>query len=49
MSLLRTWLTAIQCWDKVMFGTDWPIVNLGEYIGFIRPAGAGDALGAGVL
>ena len=34
--LLRTWLTAIQCWDKVMFGTDWPIVNLGEYIGFIR-------------
>ena len=19
-----------------MFGTDWPIVNLGEYIGFIR-------------
>ena len=34
--LLRTWLTAIQCWDKVMFGTDWPIVNLGEYIGFTR-------------
>ena len=33
--LLRSWLTAIQCWDKVMFGTDWPIVNLGEYIGFI--------------
>ena len=35
VSLLRTWLTAIQCWDKVMFGTDWPIVNLGEYIGFV--------------
>ena len=36
VSLLRTWLTAIQCWDKVMFGTDWPIVNLGEYADFIR-------------
>ncbi len=35
VSLLRTWLTAIQCWDKILFGTDWPIVNLGEYIGFI--------------
>ena len=36
VSLLRTWLTAIQCWDKVMFGTDWPIVNLGEYVDFIH-------------
>mgnify|MGYP006068577221 FL=1 len=35
VSLLRAWLTAIQCWDKLMFGTDWPIVNLEEYIGFI--------------
>ena len=35
-SLLRTWLTAIEQWDDVMFGTDWPIVNLGEYIDFIR-------------
>ena len=34
--LLRTWLTAICQWDDVMYGTDWPIVNLGEYIGFIR-------------
>ena len=36
LSLLRTWLTAIQRWDDLMFGTDWPIVNLGEYIDFIR-------------
>ena len=29
--LLRTWLTAICQWDDVMYGTDWPIVNLAEY------------------
>lgn len=34
--LLKTWLTAICCWDKLMYGTDWPIVNLAEYIGFIQ-------------
>ena len=36
VSLLRTWLTAICQWDDVMYGTDWPIVNLEEYIHFIR-------------
>lgn len=36
VSQLRAWLTAIQQWEDLMFGTDWPIVNLGEYIGFIR-------------
>ena len=36
VSLLKTWLTAIGQWDKVMYGTDWPIVNLGEYIEFIK-------------
>lgn len=36
VSLLRTWLTAICQWDDVMYGTDWPIVNLGEYIQFIK-------------
>jgi len=35
-SLLRTWLTAIGQWDDILFGTDWPIVNLGEYIRFIQ-------------
>ena len=34
--LLKTWITAIHSWDRLMFGTDWPIVNLGEYIGFIK-------------
>ncbi len=34
--LLRTWLTAIGKWDDILYGTDWPIVNLGEYIGFVK-------------
>lgn len=34
--LLRTWLVAINCWDKILYGTDWPIVNLAEYIQFIQ-------------
>lgn len=34
--LLRTWLTAICQWDDILYGTDWPIVNLGEYIAFIK-------------
>ena len=34
--LLKTWITAINCWDKLMYGTDWPIVNMGEYIDFIK-------------
>ena len=34
--LLTTWLTAIGRWDDIMYGTDWPIVNLGEYIHFIQ-------------
>jgi len=34
--LLKTWLSAICSWDKLMYGTDWPIVNLGEYIQFIQ-------------
>ena len=34
--LLETWLKAINSWDRLMYGTDWPIVNLGEYIEFIK-------------
>ena len=34
--LLATWLTAIGQWKDILFGTDWPIVNLGEYVEFIR-------------
>ena len=34
--LLKSWLAACGGWDRLMYGTDWPIVNLGEYIGFIK-------------
>ena len=34
--LLRGWLSYVGCWDRVMFGTDWPIVNLEEYIRYIQ-------------
>ncbi len=33
---LRTWLAASGSWDRFLFGTDWPIVNLGEYIKFVQ-------------
>ena len=36
VSLLTTWLKAIGRWEDVMYGTDWPIVNLGEYLEFVR-------------
>ena len=36
VGLLQTWLNYLGCWDRVMYGTDWPIVNLGEYIGYIQ-------------
>lgn len=34
--LLKTWIAATEHWDRFMFGTDWPIVNLGEYIAFVQ-------------
>lgn len=34
--LLQTWLAASLSWDKIMFGTDWPIANLEEYIRLIQ-------------
>ncbi|MGI5962213.1 MAG: amidohydrolase family protein [Lawsonibacter sp.] len=36
VGLLRTWVTAICQWDNLLYGTDWPIVNLEEYIRFIQ-------------
>ena len=36
VSLLRTWFAASNSWHKLLFGTDWPIINLGDYIEFIR-------------
>lgn len=34
--LLRTWLAAAGCWDRLLYGSDWPIVQPGKYIEFIR-------------
>jgi len=35
VELLRTWLQYVGAWDRIMFGTDWPIVNLAEYRDYI--------------
>lgn len=32
---LRAWMGYLNEYDDLMFGTDWPLVNLEEYIGFI--------------
>jgi predicted TIM-barrel fold metal-dependent hydrolase len=34
--LLKSWIAAVEGWDRLMYGTDWPIVNLGEYVRFIQ-------------
>ena len=36
LSQLRAWLDYLDSYEDVMFGTDWPLVNLEEYIAFIR-------------
>lgn len=33
---LRTWLGYLHEYDKIMYGTDWPLVNLAEYKSFIE-------------
>ena len=34
--MVKAWLGYINAWDRVMFGTDWPLVNLEEYVEFIK-------------
>lgn len=29
---LKGWLVYLHAWDRVLFGTDWPLPNLDEYI-----------------
>jgi len=36
VGLLKTWTNAIESWDKIMYGTDWPLANMGEYIGLVK-------------
>lgn len=33
--MLTDWLCYLGCWDRILFGTDFPIVNYGEYIQYI--------------
>lgn len=33
---LETWLGYLDKWDRVLYGSDWPLVNLHSYINLIR-------------
>ncbi len=33
--MLQDWLSYAGCWEKILFGTDFPIVNYGAYIRFV--------------
>ena len=36
ISMLRDWLCYLNRYDSVMFGTDWPLANLGDYVAFVK-------------
>ncbi|MBO4633571.1 MAG: hypothetical protein J5858_16775, partial [Lentisphaeria bacterium] len=33
---IRQWLIYLNQWDKVMYGSDWPLVNIPAYLEIIR-------------
>ena len=33
---LKTWLGCLDCYDKVLYGSDWPLVNLERYLQLIK-------------
>lgn len=33
---LKGWLEYLDLYDRFMFGTDWPLANLGDYIAFMK-------------
>jgi predicted TIM-barrel fold metal-dependent hydrolase len=33
---LKGWLEYLDLYDRFMFGTDWPLANLGDYIAFTK-------------
>lgn len=35
MDYMRTWISYPAAFDRIMYGTDWPLVNMGEYIDFV--------------
>jgi predicted TIM-barrel fold metal-dependent hydrolase len=36
LNMLRDWLEYLDSFDRIMFGTDWPLANLGDYISFVK-------------
>ncbi|MBQ6833082.1 MAG: amidohydrolase family protein, partial [Lachnospiraceae bacterium] len=36
LDTLKTWISYCDCYDKFMFGTDWPLANYEDYIEFIQ-------------
>lgn len=36
MDFVRCWLSYLDSYDRILYGTDWPLVNLYEYIEFIK-------------
>ena len=33
---LKGWISYLSAYDRLMFGTDWPLANLGDYIAFTK-------------
>jgi len=36
IQMLHDWLSYVGAYDRVMFGTDWPLANLGDYVTFVK-------------
>ena len=36
LEYIRTWLVYLNSWDKIMYGSDWPLVNIPAYAEVIR-------------
>ncbi|WP_040637001.1 amidohydrolase family protein [Mitsuokella sp. oral taxon 131] len=36
IEMLKGWLAYLDCYERFLFGTDWPLANLGDYIAFIK-------------
>jgi len=33
---LKTWISYIGDYERLLYGTDWPLANIGNYIEFIK-------------
>ena len=36
ISHIKTWLVYLNAYDRLMFGTDWPLANIENYIDFVK-------------